>query len=84
MRLNRRKFLQVSAGVATAMALTSKKVGAQLKPVVTVGNPLDTYTDRRWEEVSAISINMSGLSPIAVRLMILTCVEFADSSVTAS
>ena len=32
MRLNRRKFLQVSAGVATAMALTSKKVGAQLKP----------------------------------------------------
>ena len=34
MRLNRRKFLQVSAGVATAMALTSKKVGAQLKPVV--------------------------------------------------
>ena len=42
MRLNRRKFLQVSAGVATAMALTSKKVGAQLKPVVKVGNPLDT------------------------------------------
>jgi len=51
MRLNRRKFLQVSAGVATAMALTSKKVGAQLKPVVKVGNPLDTYPDRRWEEV---------------------------------
>jgi nitrate reductase alpha subunit len=40
MRLNRRKFLQVSAGVATAMALTSKRVGAQLKPVVKVGNPL--------------------------------------------
>ena len=36
MRLNRRKFLQVSAGVATAMALTSKRVGAQLKPVVKV------------------------------------------------
>ena len=51
MRLNRRKFLQVSAGVATAMALTSRKVGAQLKPVVKVGNPLDTYPDRRWEEV---------------------------------
>ena len=47
MRLNRRKFLQVSAGVATAMALTSKKVGAQLKPVVKVGNPLESYPDRR-------------------------------------
>ena len=51
MRLNRRKFLQVSAGVATAMALTSKRVGAQLKPVVKVGNPLEAYPDRRWEEV---------------------------------
>ena len=51
MRLNRRKFLQVSAGVATAMALTSKRVGAQLKPVVKVGNPLESYPDRRWEEV---------------------------------
>ena len=45
MRLNRRKFLQVSAGVATAMALTSKKVGAQLKPVVKVGNPPDRYPE---------------------------------------
>ena len=50
MRLNRRKFLQVSAGVATAMALTSKRVGAQLKPVVKVGNPLESYPDRRWED----------------------------------
>jgi hypothetical protein len=37
------------------MALSSKRVGAQLKPVVKVGNPLDSYPDRRWEEVFILS-----------------------------
>ena len=52
MRLNRRKLLKIDDSVAQALSITSiAQVGDRYGPAGRIGNPLEAYPDRRWEEV---------------------------------
>ena len=51
MELTRRKFLGVTAAGAGVLLIKPQFAFGALKPVVEVGNPLESYPDRNWEEI---------------------------------